>query len=122
MLYPTELQADDRLPFYDSSSMKVDHWQAEDGPLTEKALKDRLQRLGYSVTRYIYPPGTYFPDHTHAVEKIDAVVSGQFRIAMGDDSAILRAGDSVHVPRGVAHSAEVIGNEPVVSLDAVRVR
>jgi len=102
--------------------MKVDHWQAEDGPLTEQALKERLQRLGYSVTRYVYPAGTYFPDHTHEVEKIDAVVSGQFRIAMGDDAAILRAGDCVHVPSGVTHSAEVIGDEPVVSLDAVRVR
>ena len=122
MLYPTELQADNRLPFYDSSSMKVDHWQAEDGPLTEEALKERLQRLGYSVTRYVYPPGTYFPDHIHAAEKIDAVISGQFRITMGDDSAILRAGDFVHVPGGVTHSAEVIGDVPVISLDAVRVR
>ena len=122
MLYPTELQADNRPPFYDSSSMKVDHWRAEDGPLTEQALKEQLQRLGYNVTRYVYPPGTYFPDHTHAAEKIDAVISGQFRITMGDDSAILRAGDSVHIPRAVTHSAEVIGDVPVVSLDAVRVR
>jgi quercetin dioxygenase-like cupin family protein len=111
-----------RLPFYDISSMKVDHWQAEGGPLTEQALKTKLQRLGYSVTRYVYPPGTYFPDHTHNVEKIDAVASGQFRIAMGDDSVILRAGDFVRVPRGMTHRAEVVGDEPVISLDAVRMR
>ena len=68
----------DRLQVYDISSMEVDHWRPEDGPLTEQALKARLQRLGYTVQRYIYPPGTYFPDHTHDVEKIDAVISGQF--------------------------------------------
>jgi quercetin dioxygenase-like cupin family protein len=110
----------DRLHVYDISSMKVDHWRPEDGPLTEQALKTRLQRLGYSVTRYVYPPGTCFPDHTHEVEKIDAVISGQFRIAMGNDSVILRAGDFVRVPRGAVHSAEVVGDEPVVSLDAVK--
>ena len=123
MLYPTELQARELcLRFYDISSMKVDHWQAEDGPLTEQALKAKLQRLGYRVNRYVYPPGTYFPDHTHDVEKIDAVISGQFRIAMGKDSAILRTRDFVHVPRGAVHGAEVIGDEPVVSLDAVNAR
>ena len=29
------------------------------------------------------------------------------------------AGDCLFVPRGVTHSAEVVGEEPVVSLDAV---
>ena len=122
MLYPTELQADvGGYVLYDISSMKVDHWRPEDGPLTEPALKAKLQRLGYSVNRYVYPPGAYFPDHTHDVEKIDAVISGQFRIAMGNDSAILRAGDFIHIPRGAVHSAEVVGDEPVVSFDAVQV-
>lgn len=102
--------------------MKVDHWQAEDGPVTEQALKNKLQRLGYSVNRYVYPPGTYFPDHIHGVDKIDAVITGQLRIAMGDDSVILKAGDFIKVPRGAVHSAEVIGDEPVVSLDAMKMR
>lgn len=102
--------------------MKVDHWQAEDGSLTEQALRNKLQRLGYSVSCYVYPPGTYFPDHTHATDKIDAVIAGQLRIAMGDDSVILKAGDFIQVPRGAVHSAEVIGDQPVVSLDAVKLR
>lgn len=102
--------------------MKVNHWQAEDGPFTEQALKRKLQRLGYSVNRYVYPPGTYFPEHTHTVDKIDGVISGQLRIVMGDDSVILKAGDFTKVPREEVHSAEVIGDEPVVSLDAVKLR
>jgi mannose-6-phosphate isomerase-like protein (cupin superfamily) len=56
------------------------------------------------------------------MDKIDAVIAGQLRIAMGDDSVILKAGDFIHVPQGAVHSAEVIGNEPVVSLDAVKMR
>jgi len=34
---------------------------------------------------------------------------------------ILEAGDCLEVPKGIVHSAEVIGDEPVISLDAIRV-
>ena len=48
-----------------------------------------------------------------------AVLAGQFRITMGGKSVVLGPGDAVEVPRGAEHSAEVIGDETVVSLDAV---
>jgi quercetin dioxygenase-like cupin family protein len=101
--------------------MKVEHWDADrDGKLSTRALRSKLEALGYCVTAYTYAPGTYFPTHTHSVDKIDAVLSGRFLISMGDDFVVLEAGDFIYVPRGAAHSAEVVGDEPVVSLDAVR--
>lgn len=101
--------------------MEMDHWDHErDGPATEDALRGRLESLGYRVSRYVYPPGTFFPEHTHSVDKIDAVVSGRFRITVGGRGVILEAGDCLAVPHGTPHSAEVVGDEPVVSLDAVR--
>jgi quercetin dioxygenase-like cupin family protein len=78
--------------------------------------------LGYAVSRYVYPPGTFFPNHTHNVDKMDAVVSGRLRITTSGGVADLRSGDAIHIPRGTPHSAEVIGDEPVVSLDATKVR
>jgi quercetin dioxygenase-like cupin family protein len=103
--------------------MKVERWDpARDGELSESALRSKLEKLGYAVSRYVYPPGTYFPDHTHAVDKIDAVISGIFRITTPEGVADLRAGDAIHVLRGTVHSAEVISSENVVSLDAVKVR
>lgn len=102
--------------------MRVERWDAErDGALSEQALRRKLERLGYSVCRYTYPPGTHFPPHTHGQEKMDAVVSGRFRICMGAEDVVLEAGDAVLVPRGAEHSAEVVGAQPVVSLDAVKV-
>jgi quercetin dioxygenase-like cupin family protein len=102
--------------------MKVEHWDAErDGSLTEEALRGKLEKLGYRVTRYTYPPGTYFPFHTHSVDKLDAVLSGQFRIGIRGESALLQAGDFVSVPANIEHEAEVVGSEPIISLDAVKI-
>jgi quercetin dioxygenase-like cupin family protein len=86
----------------------------------EAILRQRLATLGFAVTRHLYPPGTRFPPHTHDVEKIDAVVSGRLRITMGSHVVLLGPGDALRVPRGVVHGAAVVGEEPVVSLDAVK--
>ena len=101
--------------------MYIEHWDTDaEGPLSEDALRHKLAARGYSVIRYVYQPGTFFPDHAHTVDKIDAVLSGRFRMTMGGRSVILEAGDCLCVPHGAVHSAEVLGDEPVVSLDGVR--
>lgn len=103
--------------------MQVERWNPErDGPISEAAMRRKLEARGYAVSKYVYPPGTYFPPHTHAVDKIDGVLAGRFRLSMEGRSVILEAGDLLEVPKGVVHEAEVVGDEPVVSLDAVRVR
>jgi quercetin dioxygenase-like cupin family protein len=99
----------------------IEKWDSHrDGPLTAQAMRKKLEREGYHVSRYVYSPGTYFPDHTHSVDKKDAVLSGRLRITMGAKEVILDAGDCIVVPRGVVHSAEVVGSEPVISLDATK--
>jgi len=101
--------------------VQVRRWNAAiDGLLTEAALRAKLEALGYAVARYVYAPGTRFPDHVHDVDKIDAVVTGQFRIVIGGHTAALGPGDWVEVPRGRRHNATVVGNAPVVSLDAIK--
>ncbi len=85
-------------------------------------MRAKLEAMGYRVSRYVYPPGTHFPPHTHGVDKVDAVLSGRFRMSMRGRSVVLEAGDMLAVPAGVVHEAEVVGDEPVVSLDAVRRR
>lgn len=100
---------------------RIERWdEGEDGPLSEEALRRDLERRGYRVARYVYPPGTRFSEHTHDVDKIDAVVSGTFRLTVEGREFLLEAGDRLAVPSGTVHSAVVVGDEPVVSLDAVR--
>lgn len=101
--------------------MHLTRWSpAKDGPLSESALRRKMQRLGYRATQYVYPPGTRFPEHTHAVEKMDAVLSGRFRMTMEGREMVLEAGDLLEIPAGTRHAAEVVGDEPVVSLDGVK--
>jgi quercetin dioxygenase-like cupin family protein len=102
--------------------MAVRRWNAAaDGAPTERALRAKLEALGYRVARYVYEPGTVFPDHTHGLDKIDAVVSGRFRLVVSGHQVVLGPGDWVEVPRGAVHNATVVGDEPVVSLDAIKI-
>ncbi len=102
--------------------MEVERWNAtRDGSLTELALRRKLESRGYRVSRYVYPPGTSFPTHTHEVDKMDAVLSGRFRIKMGDGEVVLGPGDAMQISAGARHSAEVVGEEAVVSLDGIKV-
>ncbi len=93
-----------------------DHHDAAPDPARVRAA---LEALGCTVTRYVYPPGTCFPPHRHDRAKCDAVLSGCLRIGVGNRHYDLAAGDMVLLPAGVEHSAEVIGESAVVSLDGV---
>lgn len=100
--------------------MAVQQWSAADGPFSELALRAKLEGMGYRVAKYVYEPGTVFPDHQHDVDKIDAVLSGRFRLVVRGHMKVLGPGEWIEIPRGAVHNATVVGDKPVVSLDAVR--
>lgn len=100
--------------------MTPQKWTVADGPLTEAALRAKLESLGYRVAKYVFEPGTVFPDHKHDVDKIDAVVSGRLRLVVRGHTKVLGPGEWIEIPRGAVHNAAVMGDEPVVSLDAVK--
>jgi quercetin dioxygenase-like cupin family protein len=101
-------------------SLKVTRWDAAWGPLNERAMRQWLLAQGFSVSRYHYSPGTCFPPHTHAVDKIDTVLEGRLRIGWDGGSVVLEPGDMIEIPAGVSHSAEVVGAATVLSLDATK--
>lgn len=65
---------------------------------------------------------TEFPNHSHNVDKIDAVLTGRFLIVLDGEQLELGPGDCVWVPRGRTHSAAVLGKETVISIDAIKRR
>ncbi|MGH9217682.1 MAG: cupin domain-containing protein [Vicinamibacterales bacterium] len=100
--------------------MTPQRWNPVDGPLTESGLRARLEAMGYRVARYVYEPGTVFPDHKHDVDKIDAVLAGRFRLVVRGHMKVLGPGEWIEIPRGTIHNATVVGDEPVISFDAVK--
>jgi len=100
--------------------MQIEHWDYSRGEPSEANIRRWLRSQGYDVATYTYSPGTFFPNHTHSIDKKDAVISGRFRLIAAGLEFVLEAGDALEIPAGTIHSAEVIGNESVVSLDATR--
>ena len=98
--------------------MKAHRWDKASGPPTEAGLRAQLEPGGYQVVAYTYPPGTRFSRHTHGYDKKDGVLSGRFRVWGEGWDVVLEAGDYLEVPAGTPHSAEVVGDQAVVSLDA----
>jgi mannose-6-phosphate isomerase-like protein (cupin superfamily) len=100
--------------------VRLESWEEEDGPLTEKRLMGLIEREGYEVAVYAYREGTAFAEHAHAQDKCDAVVEGFLRIRVADKTYDLKPGDRIYLPAGRRHSAEVIGKRTVVSLDGTK--
>ncbi len=99
------------------TGVRLERWQAADGPLSEKRMMRLLEFEGYDVLVFTYRPGTVFPEHQHAQDKCDGVLAGTLRITVGDAAFDLGPGDRLYVPAGTIHAAAVLGETTVVSLD-----
>jgi len=102
------------------SKVRLERWEASDGPLTEKRMMGLMQSDGYEVASYAYRPGTVFAPHKHAQDKCDGVLEGVLRIVVGAETFDLGPGDRLYLPAGTRHSAEVVGATTVLSLDGTR--
>jgi quercetin dioxygenase-like cupin family protein len=102
------------------SEPRLERWDSQDGPVTEKRLMSILESEGYEVASYTYRPGTVFPPHEHTQDKCDAVVEGTFRLTANGAAYDLEPGDRLYIPAGTRHTAEVIGSVAVLSLDGTR--
>ncbi|GAB0148805.1 hypothetical protein McPS_15450 [Marichromatium sp. PS1] len=103
--------------------MQIEHWHARrDGALTEASMRRKLEARGFQTRLDIYPPGTFLPDHDHGIDHIDGVICGRMRVGIGERSLVLGPGDLVVIPRHTFYQTEVMGDEPVVSLAAERMR
>jgi quercetin dioxygenase-like cupin family protein len=79
---------------------------------------------GRTVGRSVFEPGWRWRDHVKPLAGTDscefphflAVVSGRIRIVMDDGAEVeLGPGDVATIPPG--HDAEVVGDEPLVTVD-----
>jgi quercetin dioxygenase-like cupin family protein len=100
--------------------VRLERWDAADGPVSEKRMMSILEQEGYEIAVYTYREGTVFPEHEHAQEKCDGVIEGTLRITASGEAYDLKPGDRLYLPAGTRHTAEVVGKKTVVSLDATK--
>jgi len=61
--------------------------------------------------RVDFDPGAFAPKHSHPGEEIAHVLQGTLEYQLGDQPTVtLRAGDSLFIPAGTAHSARNVGS------------
>ena len=100
--------------------MRIERWDPRrDGPLTESALRHKIEARGYRVSTRTYPPGAVAAAQSVESERLDGVATGLLKVTIDDETAILTAGDVVYVPCGSIRRVEVVGNTPVLCLEAV---
>lgn len=123
----------------------VTRWPAEAGQVTINKIRARMEQEGLSPSRFDMVPGDSYPDHSHPDAEVRWVVSGNMRVKIREgarggtrcsqlqrvvspgaggceykEEIILRPGDRLELAPNVVHSADVAGDEVVVTLGASR--
>lgn len=83
-------------------------------------LRAKLEAEGYEVSIQLLAPGTIFGEHCPCDTRLEAVFSGRLRLVIGHLERLLGPGDWLEVPRGATLLTEVLGDDPVLYLLAVR--
>lgn len=101
--------------------MRIERWNLRrDGPLTDAALQQKIQALGYVTAARSYPAGTIAAAQSDARGRIQAVARGLIKITIDGESAILGPGDLVFVPEGAVRRVEAIGTAAAWCIEATK--
>jgi quercetin dioxygenase-like cupin family protein len=95
-------------------------WPANAGQITINKIRARLEQEGLRPYRFDMVPGDVYGDHAHPEGEIRWVVSGRMRICVNQEELILEPGDRLDLAASVVHSADVVGEDAVVTLCASR--
>jgi quercetin dioxygenase-like cupin family protein len=61
-----------------------------------------------TIARVVVLKGAAVPEHSHHNEQITTLDKGRMRFVIGGKEVILGAGESLHIPAHVPHSAEAL--------------
>ena len=95
-------------------------WPADAGQITINKIRARLEQEGLQPYRFDMIPGDRYSDHAHPEAEIRWVVSGRMQVRIDHEELILEPGDRLDLAANVVHSADVLGEEVVVTLCASR--
>jgi mannose-6-phosphate isomerase-like protein (cupin superfamily) len=107
--------------FWMTLSMRIERWDVRrDGALSETALRQKIESLGYEVDSRLFPAGAIAATQSDLRERLLAVVRGLVKVTLDGEAAILDAGDLVFIARGTVRRVEAIGPAAASCFEAVR--
>ncbi len=75
-----------------------------------------------TVVRYRYASGSIFPIHAHPQEQITIVLDGNIAFLLDGRRVELGPGQVILIPGGTPHGAQVVGREPVETINTLTPR
>lgn len=86
--------------------------------ITRQAIHGERQTL----IRYVYQPGSIFPEHAHPQEQITTILSGAIEFEVAGERRVYGPGDVGIIPGNIPHGARVVGGETVETLNSLSPR
>lgn len=97
--------------------MEIHRWHEEPvEQLTASIGRQMLHTGRLTVARIHLAAGAVVPSHHHENEQVANVVSGRLRFVVGDEEAVVGAGDSVSIPPNVPHEVEALEDTLVIDV------
>jgi quercetin dioxygenase-like cupin family protein len=85
-------------------------------------MRQRLDTQHMTVVRYQYKPEACFPSHSHPEEQVVLVLRGEIEFTVADLRARVAAGSVLVIPPFAVHSASVVGDSPVETVNVLSPR
>lgn len=99
-------------PVYRAQQAAADAIHEDWGSLSWKASAKVGNAHNLTLGHVTIKTGQKNPRHGHnTTEEVLYLLKGKLRHTLGDQEYILEAGDTLHIPAGVFHDAESIGQE-----------
>lgn len=92
----------------DHNVQSLEKWR--DGVMTRMRVSAVVGSHQLCIFEQYCDPGLGAPMHVHAVEEILEVIAGTAEIAIGDDTVIVAANQSVLIPAGKRHGFKNVGD------------
>jgi quercetin dioxygenase-like cupin family protein len=88
--------------------------------LTPQLARQMIHTDTMTIARIEAKKGALVPEHQHANEQVTTVEKGSMRFVLGGETFLVGAGQSLHIPSNVPHSAETLEDTVVIDVFSPR--
>ncbi|AOT71259.1 cupin domain-containing protein [Geosporobacter ferrireducens] len=69
---------------------------------------------GLMMTEVTFNKGISLPPHTHVHEQISYIAKGSFQFTLGEETKVVKQGDSIYIPSNIPHCVTALEDAVVV--------